>query len=114
MTEFGAPAVKFVRIAVWSLCLALLLLPLIAMRFTDEVHWSLADFVLAGLLMLTTGLVFERAAKLHDGAYRAGAAVALAAAFMLVWSNLAVGNATSQARRWLACRVGWASRPVSS
>jgi len=38
-------------------------LPLIAMQFTDEVVWSLADFVLAGVLLATIGIALELALK---------------------------------------------------
>lgn len=37
----------------------LLLLPLLAMQFTDEVVWNLFDFVVAGVLLLGTGLLCE-------------------------------------------------------
>ena len=38
-------------------------LPLVAMHFTDEVVWSLGDFVLVGILVATIGVVLELAAK---------------------------------------------------
>ena len=70
----------------------ILLLPLSAMQFTDEVAWSLADFVVAGALLVGTGLLYQSAARrAGPAAYRAAAGVALAAAFLLVWINLAVG-----------------------
>jgi hypothetical protein len=69
-----------------------LLLPLSAMQFTDEVVWSLADFAVAGGLLVGTGLLYEAAArKTGNIAYRVAAGVALAAALLLVWINLAVG-----------------------
>lgn len=42
---------------------AILSLPLVAMQLSDEVVWSPADFVLAGVLLATVGIVFELAAK---------------------------------------------------
>lgn len=36
-----------------------LLTPFLLMQFTDEVNWTLSDFVVAGLLLLGTGLIFE-------------------------------------------------------
>jgi hypothetical protein len=40
-----------------------LALPLVAMLFTDEVVWSLADFVLAGILLATIGIAIELALR---------------------------------------------------
>ncbi len=37
----------------------LLLIPLMAMQFTDEVNWTLSDFVVAGALLLGTVLICE-------------------------------------------------------
>lgn len=69
-----------------------LLLPLLAMQVTDEVVWGPADFAAAGALVFGTGLAFVLAArKAGNTAYRAAVGVALAAAFLLVWLNLAVG-----------------------
>jgi hypothetical protein len=70
----------------------ILLLPLSAMQFTDEVVWNLADFAVAGGLLVGTGLLYEAAGRRTQNiAYRAAAGVALAAALLLVWINLAVG-----------------------
>jgi hypothetical protein len=69
-----------------------LLLPLLAMQITDEVVWDLADFAVAGALLVGTGLMLELAArKAGNIAYRSAVGVALAAALLLVWINLAVG-----------------------
>lgn len=37
----------------------LLLVPLIAMQFTKEIYWKLSDFVVAGALLLSSGLIIE-------------------------------------------------------
>ena len=80
------------RMLGWSAAAFVLLLPLVAMQFTDEVQWDVADFVVAGVMLLTAGALFELAArKSRNSAYRAGVAVALLAAFLLVWVNAAVG-----------------------
>ena len=69
-----------------------LLLPLLAMQITDEVVWSLADFAVAAVLLVGTGLMYELVARKGDSvAYRAAVGVALAAALLLVWLILAVG-----------------------
>jgi hypothetical protein len=61
-----------------------LLMPLVAMQFTDEVDWGVADFVAAGVLLGGTGLLLEQAArKARNVAYLAAAAVIGAAAIVL-------------------------------
>ena len=43
--------------AVWGgVVLVLLLVPLVAMQFTREVRWGLADFIVAGALLFGAGL----------------------------------------------------------
>lgn len=80
------------RIAAWSTAGLILLLPLIAMQFTDEVNWQAADFVVFGAMLAAVGLTFELAVrKSRDTAYRAGFGLALLGAFLLVWVNGAVG-----------------------
>ena len=37
----------------------LLMIPLIAMQFTNEVKWSFPDFIVAAVLLLGTGLMCE-------------------------------------------------------
>jgi hypothetical protein len=70
----------------------ILLLPLLAMQFTDEVVWDLADFVVAGVLLFGAGLTYELVArKVGKFAYRVAVGVAVAAALLLVWLVGAVG-----------------------
>ena len=70
----------------------LLSVPLLAMQVTDEVAWDLADFVLAGVLLGGTALLYSLAAsRTRTTVYRAAVGLALAAALILVWVNLAVG-----------------------
>jgi hypothetical protein len=81
-----------VRIIGWGFAAFIILLPLVAMQFTDEVDWNGADFIFAGILLGGTGLLFELVArKSPNNAYRAGAAAAIANAFLLVWITGAVG-----------------------
>lgn len=81
----------------WGSAALLLLLPLIAMQFTDEVAWTAFDFIVMGLLFGTAGLGFELAVRMSSSwAYRAGAGAAIVAAFLLVWVNLAVGMIGSE------------------
>ncbi len=85
------------RLAGWGLAVALLLLPLVAMQFTDEVKWDGADFVFAGVLFGSIGLGFEGIVrKSSSRSYRFGAGFALFAAFLTVWVNAAVGMIGSE------------------
>jgi hypothetical protein len=71
---------------------SILLVPLVAMQITDEVVWAPVDFAVAGALLVGTALLFRAAArKAAAHAYRAAVGVALAAAFILVWTVGAVG-----------------------
>jgi hypothetical protein len=80
------------RITAWSLAAFVLLLPLVAMQFSDQVNWSVWDFALAGTLLGGALLTFELVVrKTASRAYRAAAALALAGAFLLIWINGAVG-----------------------
>ena len=80
------------RIARWGVAAALLALPAVAMRFTPEVNWTGGDFVAAAVMLGLPLLGYDAVSARSEGfAYRAGAALALLAAFLLVWIDLAVG-----------------------
>jgi hypothetical protein len=80
------------RIAAWAVVAIILLLPLVAMQFSDDVKWGVFDFIVAGVLLIGTGLTYELAVRMRgDTAYRIAAGIALAAALLLIWINLAVG-----------------------
>jgi hypothetical protein len=62
----------------------ILSVPLVAMQFSDEVDWGVADFVFAGVLLAGTGLLLEQAAKKpRNIAYRAAAGAIGVAAIVL-------------------------------
>ena len=80
------------RVAGWSAVAIILVTPLVAMQFTDEVDWSPFDFVAAGLLLGGTGACIELVVRRSTSmAYRAAAGLALAAALALIWVYGAVG-----------------------
>ena len=83
---------NWLRVIGWSGAAVLMVLPLAAMQYTSEVRWTLTDFLVMGALLGGAGLVLELATrKAQSLFYRFGATVAVAAAFLLVWVNLAVG-----------------------
>ena len=72
--------------------LALLLIPLIAMNYSDEVHWTLIDFVIMGVLLLVAGMWTQRVVKrVKSFPRRATYIILVILLFLLVWAELAVG-----------------------
>ncbi|SDF47888.1 hypothetical protein SAMN05428966_11628 [Massilia sp. PDC64] len=72
--------------------LAILLVPAVAMRFTDEVNWGPGDFLVGGALLAGTGLAYvltKRRIAGRPGRLLLG--VLLALGLLLVWAELAVG-----------------------
>ena len=70
----------------------LLLIPLIAMQFTDEVNWNLFDFIIAGTLLIGTGFLIELVLrKTKKIKYRIIIVTALLIVFLLIWAELAIG-----------------------
>jgi len=71
---------------------SLLLVPMFAMLFTDEVAWGPGDFAVAGFLLVGASVSFRLVTrKSRDLVYRAAVGLAIAAALLLIWTNLAVG-----------------------
>ncbi len=70
----------------------LLIIPLIAMQFTNEVNWKLSDFVVAGVLLFGTGLTYDLVMrKIPNAIHRIFIIVGLLIFLMLLWAELAVG-----------------------
>lgn len=70
----------------------LLLIPLIAMQFTDEVAWTVSDFIIAGILLFGTGLTYKLITrKSCEVIYRFAVCLALFSGLFLIWVNGAVG-----------------------
>lgn len=70
----------------------LLLIPFIAMRFTNDVKWTLLDFLVAGILFFGTGFILEFILrKIKDIRYRIIFSVILFVLLFLIWAELAVG-----------------------
>jgi phosphatidylserine synthase len=70
----------------------LLLIPFTAMQFSNEVNWSLVDFVVAGTLLLGTGMLCELVMrKVKNTRYRLVILAGIILALLLIWIELAVG-----------------------
>ena len=71
-----------------------LLVPLVAMQFTEEVNWTTSDFMVMGVLVFITGLLVDVAAR-KAGKYRAVAITGIVLLFLWLWVELAVGLFTN-------------------
>ncbi len=70
----------------------LLLIPLVAMQFTNEVSWTLFDFIVMGVLLFGTGLLCELVLrKVKNTRSRILICGIVLPAFFLIWVELAVG-----------------------
>jgi hypothetical protein len=72
----------------------ILLIPLVAMQFTDEVVWTLSDFMAAGVLLFGAGGAFVLAAR-RLPRHRLIVGVVVVAALLWLWAELAVGVFTN-------------------
>jgi hypothetical protein len=71
---------------------AILLVPLVAMRFTREVNWGLLDFAVAAVLLAGTGsLSVLLTHKLRTAPQRRLVGGGLLLTLLLLWAELAVG-----------------------
>ena len=73
----------------------ILLLPVIAMQFTNEVDWDITDFVVMGLLLFGAGSSFVLVSWKLPRRRRVVIGTMFAAAFLYVWAELAVGIFTT-------------------
>lgn len=79
-------------IAIVTTILVLLLVPFVSMQFTNEVNWSLSDFIVAGALLTTTGFFIELViVKVKESKYRLIFIFLIVALLLLTWLELAVG-----------------------
>ena len=70
----------------------LLLIPLIAMQFTDEVNWSFFDFIIMGLMLTITSLLIRITLKKFKNSKNRIILIAIIIIiFFLIWAELGVG-----------------------
>jgi hypothetical protein len=70
----------------------LLLIPLIAMQFTNEVNWTGSDFLVAGALLFTIGAFHVIATRnARNLMHRVAMGLGMGAMLLMIWANLAVG-----------------------
>lgn len=82
-------------IAIVTVCI--LLIPFIAMQFTNEVNWSLFDFIIAAIFLFGAGLSYEFVTQRTNlTKYKVATGLAVVTTLILTWINLAVGMIGSE------------------
>ena len=98
MHLFEQHKVMIKRLSVWSIVIAFILLIPLALTITgsgvdgDGFHWTPIDFVIAGILLLGTGLIFDIVIRMIKNIkHRIVTSVVLLIVLLLVWAEIAVG-----------------------
>lgn len=78
-------------LAIWGTAAFLLLVPLVGMQFTSQVNWDETGIVMGLMLSAACGTYELAARTTGNGSYRLAVGIAVLAAFLLIWINLAVG-----------------------
>ena len=69
----------------------ILLVPLTAMQFTDQVVWTPIDFTVMGILLLVLALAVDAGLRLKPRRKALAAVGASLLVFLFIWLHLAVG-----------------------
>ena len=69
--------------------LLLLLVPFIMMQYSDEVNWTIGDFIVAGVLLTFFGYLYKVLSKISNHkSTNVIIGVVLIGAFLLIWVSL--------------------------
>jgi hypothetical protein len=69
-----------------------LLIPLVAMQFSDEWDWRVPDFIIIGILLAGVGFAYQLIVTgVKNNPRQAIIGIVLAAAMILLWVEMAVG-----------------------
>jgi hypothetical protein len=72
--------------------LSLLLIPFIGNIFSNQVNWSLFDFIIMGLLLGILGIIIHFILeKVRDKTFRIVPIIFVLIIFLMIWAELAVG-----------------------
>lgn len=70
----------------------LLLIPFVAMQFTDEVNWSPSDFLIMGILLFAVGLSLKWVTKhIKSKAQQWILKMFILLVLIMLWAEMAVG-----------------------
>ena len=76
----------------WGLIAAILMMPAIAMQWTDEVKWGAEDFAFAALLLGGAGLLYELVVwKLLTARAKLLTGAVIVLVVLVIWADAAVG-----------------------
>ena len=76
----------------YSIPFVILSIPLMAMQFTEEVNWTISDFLVMGILLFTTVFTIDFVLKKFKTLKsRLILIVGIVVLLALVWAELAVG-----------------------
>ena len=71
---------------------SILLTPLIAMQFSDQVNWGVFDFIVGGILLFGSSFLIDLVIrKTREKKFRIFLFISIILALVLVWAELAVG-----------------------
>ena len=69
-----------------------LLIPIVAMQYTDDVEWTSRDFAIMAILLIAVGLSLDFAyRKAKTRLVRVLALMGIFLMFVIIWAELAVG-----------------------
>lgn len=72
--------------------LSLLLIPLFGNIFSNQVNWSLFDFIIMGLLLGMLGIIIHYIVeKVRNKTFRIVPIIFVLIIFLMIWAELAVG-----------------------
>lgn len=75
-----------------SLIALLLLIPAIAMQYTNQVYWTILDFLAMAILLLSTAVACEFIwRKIPNRQHKLMICIIFLAVMLLIWVELAVG-----------------------
>lgn len=69
----------------------LLLIPYVAMQFTNEVNWDIGDFIVMSFLLFSTGSLYVLISRKAHRKHRVAIGSILVIVFLYIWAELAVG-----------------------
>ena len=72
--------------------LSLLLIPLFGNIFSNQVNWSLFDFIIMGILLGMLGIIIHFILeKVRDKTFRIVPIIVVLIIFLMIWAELAAG-----------------------